>query len=142
MGTIQCTEAREDQAKMLEEVRLWAILGGGGGRGYLQETDGDEEGADAGGREAFLGRELAVCGAEGGLVGSVEVVPEAGHDDQAADEDPDEGEARKARVEMVDALEDEGEGFEPEVLWCVVSFVVWESYGGREGGKEGLTRIA
>ena len=94
-------------------------------KGDLQETDGDEEGADAGRGQACLGRELAVRGAEGGLVVPVEVVPEAGHDDEAADEDADEGDAGEARVEVVDALEDEGEGLEPEVLWCVSWFLWW-----------------
>lgn len=79
-----------------------------------EEADGDAEGADEGWREAFLRCEFAV-GVELRFHYFVEVVEKGWDDEDGADEDADEGQAFFAQVEFVDAFEDDGEGFEPDV---------------------------
>ena len=79
-----------------------------------KETDGDEEGADHGGRETFLGLQLAVR-VELGLGVLVRVPEERGDGEEGADEDAEESKTEFAETEAVDADEDDGEGLEPDV---------------------------
>ena len=79
-----------------------------------KETDGYAKGADESGREAFLRFDLAVV-VELRLDYLVEVIEERGHDEDGAEEDAHERETFLAEVELVDADEDDGEGFEPDV---------------------------
>ena len=104
-----------------------------------EEADGDAEGADEGGRETLFWCDISVL-VEFGLGVFVEVVEERGagkqlsahcrdrwgsgvakerkgglHCDESANEDTEESEAALAEVEFVDPVEDNGEGFEPDV---------------------------
>lgn len=91
---------------------------GPGGPAEPEEADGNGEGADAGGRQAPLGSELAV-GVELGLDDAVEVPGEGWEHEEDADEDAEEGEALEPEAEAVDAAEDDGEGLEPDVQQAV-----------------------
>ena len=79
-----------------------------------KETDWYAKGADESGREAFLGFDLAVV-VELRLDDLVEVIEERGDDEGGAEEDAHERETFLAEVELVDANEDNGKGFEPDV---------------------------
>ena len=79
-----------------------------------KETDGYAKGADESGREAFLRFDFAVV-VELRLDYLVEVIEERGHDEDGAEEDAHERETFLAQIELVDADEDDGEGFEPDV---------------------------
>ena len=69
-------------------------------------------------QEAFLGREFAVF-VELRLDHLVEVVEERGDDEDGAEENTHECETLFPQVELVDAFEDDGEGFEPDVQEAV-----------------------
>ncbi len=79
-----------------------------------EEADGDEEAADEGGLEADFGAEETLF-VELRLNVFVVVEEEGEHDDEGADEDPEEGEAFGAEREVIDFDEDDGEALEPEV---------------------------
>ena len=79
-----------------------------------KETDGYAKRADESGRETFLRFDLAVA-VELRLDYLVEVIEERRHDEDGAEEDTHECETFLAQVELVDADEDNGEGFEPDV---------------------------
>ena len=83
-----------------------------------KETDGYAKGADESGREAFLGFDLAVV-VELRLDYLVEVIEERRNDEGGAEEDAHERETFLAEVELVDADEDDGKGFEPDVQEAV-----------------------
>ena len=79
-----------------------------------KETDGYAKGANESGREAFLRFDLAVV-VELRLDDLVEVIEERGHDEDGTEEDSHERETFLAQFELVDADEDDGTGFEPDV---------------------------
>ena len=79
-----------------------------------KKTDGYAKSAHESGREAFLRFDLAVV-VELRLDYLVEVIEERGHDEDGAEEDANERETFLAQIELVDADEDDGEGFEPDV---------------------------
>ncbi|KAF4624831.1 hypothetical protein G7Y89_g13334 [Cudoniella acicularis] len=79
-----------------------------------EKADGDAEGADESGREAFLGLNLAIF-VKLWFLDVVEVEKERAGDDEIADEDAHEGETFFVEVKAVNAREDGGEGFEPDV---------------------------
>ena len=86
-----------------------------GGPAEPEEADGDGESAYEGGGKAFLGNQFAIF-VELGFEDFVEVEEKRGDDDdKGADEDTDEGETLLVEFEVVDAFEDDGEGFEPDV---------------------------
>ena len=81
-----------------------------------EEADGYCERADESGGKALFGF-YGVGGGFGelGFYVAVQVEEERGDDDDGAEEDADEGETFFWEVEVVDAGEDEVEGFEPDV---------------------------
>lgn len=79
-----------------------------------EQTDGHEEAAEHGRLKADLGPDFAAF-VELLFLVEVEVEEEAGHRDEGANEDAEEGEAFFAEVEAVDFDEDDGEGLEPDV---------------------------
>ena len=83
-----------------------------------KETDGYAKGADKSWWEAFLRFDLAVV-VELRLDHLVEVIEERGDDQDGAEEDAHERETFLAQVELVDADEDDGKGFEPDVQEAV-----------------------
>ena len=83
-----------------------------------KETDGYAKGADESGREAFFRFDLAVV-VELRLDCLVEVIEERRNDEDGAEEDAHERETFLAQVKLVDADEDDGKGFEPDVQEAV-----------------------
>ena len=80
-----------------------------------EQAEGDEECADESWGEAFFGANLTGLRVEFRFHVFVDVPEEWGDGDQCAKEDAYESEAGFSSRKMVDALEDYGEGFEPEV---------------------------
>ena len=82
-----------------------------------EEGDGEQEATQNSGVEAFLGREVRSIARGATLEGFLAVNEAVDEDEEcsgedAADSDSQEGEAGFTGVEVVDSLEDEGEGVE------------------------------